>query len=40
VTRRGATTWSPGLIVTIALTYLTIALVFFATGYLAGRLLL
>jgi hypothetical protein len=40
VTRRGGTTWSPGLIVAVALTYLTVALVCFAAGYLAGRLLL
>lgn len=40
MTSRAGTTWSLGLIVTVALTYLIIALVCFAAGYLVGRLLL
>jgi hypothetical protein len=37
---RGGTTWSPGLLVAVALTYATVALVCFGVGYLIGRLLL
>lgn len=38
--RRGDTTWSLGLAVVIALTYVTLAVMCIAAGYLVGRLLL
>jgi hypothetical protein len=40
VSSRGGTTWSPALLVAVALTYATVALVCFAAGYLIGRVLL
>jgi hypothetical protein len=36
---RGGTAWSSGLVVTLALTYATVAAYFFAAGYVIGRLL-
>jgi hypothetical protein len=40
VTRRRGTRWSPGLAIVVALTYVTVAIVFFGAGYLVGRFLL
>lgn len=38
--RRGGTSWSLGLAIAVALTYVTLAVMCFAAGYLVGRLLL
>jgi hypothetical protein len=38
--RRSPVAWSRDLVLAIALTYVTVTAVFFAAGYLIGRLLL
>lgn len=40
MTRLRRTNWTPGLIAAVSLTYTTVISVFFAAGYLIGRLLL
>jgi hypothetical protein len=37
---RGGTTWTPGLVVALALTYVVVGGAFFAAGYAIGRLVL
>jgi hypothetical protein len=37
---RGGTIWTPGLMLAIALTYVVVAGIFFAAGYVIGRLVL
>lgn len=38
--RRDETAWPPGVAIAVALTYITVAIVFFAAGYLISRFLI